>query len=120
MKLVNFLMRLNNETVQIEMKNGTVVQGTMTGCDTSMNTHVKNVTMIVRRRPAVTLEHLTIRGPTIRYIFLNEELDLDKKLLDDAVKERTKPPKRKRGRRGFGAVAPKGVGIGKGKGKGKK
>ena len=47
-------MKLANETVTVELKNGSVVHGTITGVDISMNTHLKNVKLVpkVRRTPA--------------------------------------------------------------------
>ena len=90
MKLVRFLMKLNNETVVIELKNGTVVNGTVTGVDVSMNTHLKAVKLTVKGREAVTMDHLTIRGNNIRYFLLPESLPLETLLVDDAPKVRNK------------------------------
>ena len=42
MKLVRFLMKLNNETVVIELKNGTVVVGTVTGKSLGLYCHSVN------------------------------------------------------------------------------
>lgn len=89
MKLVRFLMKLNNETVTIELKNGTIVVGTVTGklnfsnhipyhlllgVDVSMNTHLKAVKLTVKGRETIALDHLTIRGNNIRYFLLPESL----------------------------------------------
>jgi len=41
MKLVKFLQKLNREQVTIELKNGTVIQGTIVGVDATMNCHLK-------------------------------------------------------------------------------
>ena len=90
MKLVKFLMKLTNETVTIELKNGTVVTGTITGVDVSMNTHLKTVKMTVKGYDPVNLDHLTIRGNNIRYFFLPDEIATDQFLVDDSTKLKQK------------------------------
>ena len=47
MKLVKFLQKLNREQVTIELKNGTVVQGTIVGVDATMNCHLKKAKVTV-------------------------------------------------------------------------
>ena len=99
MKLVRFLMKLNNETVTIELKNGTIVVGTVTGTfslishifigvDVSMNTHLKAVKLTMKGRATLALDHLTIRGNNIRYFLLPESLPLETLLVDDTPKIR--------------------------------
>jgi len=118
MKLVRFLMKLNNESVTIELKNGqypfpyspisnhslgglllfsqllislgTVVNGTITGVDMSMNTHLKTVRLTMRGREPVPLDSLSIRGNTIRYYILPDSIPLDTLLIDDAPKAKKK------------------------------
>lgn len=101
MKLVKFLMKLNNETVTIELKNGTIVIGTVTGIsqwfkvlyigvDISMNTHLKAVKLTVKGRETIALDHITIRGNNIRYFLLPESLQLETLLVDDTPKVKAK------------------------------
>lgn len=93
-------MKLTNESVTIELKNGTIVHGTITGVDMSMNTHLKNIKMTVKNAEPNHLETLSIRGSNIRYFVLPDSLPLDTLLIDDAPKNRTR-------RRNAGASAGK-------------
>lgn len=86
MKLVRFLMKLTNETVTIELKNGTVVMGTVTGVDISMNTHLKTVKMTIKGYEPILMDHLTVRGNNIRYFFLPENIPIETLLIDDLTK----------------------------------
>eukprot|EP00441_Pelagodinium_beii_P021638 CAMPEP_0197657906 /NCGR_PEP_ID=MMETSP1338-20131121/44915_1 /TAXON_ID=43686 ORGANISM="Pelagodinium beii, Strain RCC1491" /NCGR_SAMPLE_ID=MMETSP1338 /ASSEMBLY_ACC=CAM_ASM_000754 /LENGTH=139 /DNA_ID=CAMNT_0043234383 /DNA_START=99 /DNA_END=515 /DNA_ORIENTATION=+ len=84
MRLVRFLMKLSNESVVVELKNSTVVQGTITGVDMSMNAHMKNIKFTVKGKPPVSMDHLTIRGNNIRYVILPDSIPLDTLLVDDS------------------------------------
>lgn len=114
--LCRFLMKLSHETVTIELKNGSIVHGTVAGVDISMNTHLKSVKMTpYRGANPVQLEQLTIRGNNIRYVILPNSLALDTLLLDDAPKpkkkkrESTAPARGSRGIRARGGkLGPRG------------
>ena len=93
MKLVKFLMKLAGETVTIELKNGSVVKGTITNVDMSMNTHLKSVVLKQKGREEQNLDHLTIRGSNIRYYFLPESLPLETHLSAEDKKKKLKKKK---------------------------
>ncbi|KAG9508747.1 Aldo-keto reductase family 1 member B10 [Fragariocoptes setiger] len=86
-----FLMKLSHETVTIELKNGTVVTGTITGVDVAMNTHLKSVKMVpFRGANPISLETMSIRGNNIRYFILPDALSLATLLVDDTPKAKAK------------------------------
>ncbi|KAI9638412.1 putative small nuclear ribonucleoprotein Sm D1 [Dioszegia hungarica] len=120
MKLVRFLMKLNNETVTIELKNGSAVQGTITSVDPQMNTHLKSVKLTPRAHPGppLSLDSIAIRGNNIRYFILPDSLPLDTLLVDDAPRaKKRKEGAAPRGARG-GRGAPRGGPGGRGGGRG--
>lgn len=73
----------------------------------SMNIHMKNVKVTLKGKNPVPMDHLSVRGSTIRYVILPDHLPLDTLLVDDAPKQ----------------LAPRAPAVGrpagKGKGKGK-
>jgi small nuclear ribonucleoprotein D1 len=90
-----FLMKLTNETVSIELKNGTVVLGTITGVDVAMNTHLKRVTLMPRGKNPIKVDNMSVRGSNIRCYILPDSLNLDTLLVDiDQPKQRAKRPER--------------------------
>ncbi|OBT45349.1 mRNA splicing protein smd1 [Pseudogymnoascus verrucosus] len=119
MKLVRFLMKCANETVTIELKNGTIIHGTITSVSPQMNTALRTVKMTARGRDPVALDTINLRGSTIRYYILPDSLPLDTLLIDDAPKPKNKARKEvadKGGARG-GRGGPRG-GRGGGRGGG--
>lgn len=86
MKLVKFLQKLNREQVTIELKNGTVISGTVVGVDATMNAHLKKAKMIVRGKNPVSYATLSVRGSTVRAWLLPDGLNLDALLVEDAPK----------------------------------
>ncbi|KAL8839201.1 MAG: hypothetical protein Q9170_001850 [Blastenia crenularia] len=114
MKLVRFLMKCANETVTIELKNGTILHGTITSVSPQMNTALRAVKMTPRGRDPISLDTINIRGSTIRYYILPDSLPLDTLLIDDAPKPKNKARKEQADRGGRGGRGGRGRGRGGG------
>lgn len=56
-----FLMKCANETVTIELKNGTIVHGTIASVTPRMDTALRNVKMTPKGQDAVALDAMNIR-----------------------------------------------------------
>ncbi|KEZ44292.1 hypothetical protein SAPIO_CDS3252 [Scedosporium apiospermum] len=116
MKLVRFLMKCANETVTIELKNGTIVHGTIMSVSPQMNTALRNVRMTAKGQDPISLDTMNIRGSTIRYFILPDSLPLDTLLIDDAPKPKNKARKEVADRGGRGRGRGRGGGRGRGRG----
>lgn len=92
MQLVRFLMKLTSEYVQIELKNGTVVAGTVVSVAPNMNTVLKDAKMTVKNEDPVSMETINLRGNTIRHYILPETLPLDTMIKQDERRLRTDRP----------------------------
>ncbi|KAF2100097.1 Sm-like ribonucleoprotein [Rhizodiscina lignyota] len=121
MKLVRFLMKCAHETVSIELKNGSVVHGTIVSVTPQMNTILQKVKVTYKAGKTSQMDTLSIRGSQIRYIVLPENMQLDSLLIDDAPKPKNKARKEvadRGGRGGRGRGGPRGGG-GRGRGRGR-
>jgi small nuclear ribonucleoprotein D1 len=87
------------------------------GVDVAMNTHLKNVKMTLKGQTTVSLDHLTVRGSTIRYFLLPDALPLDPLLVDDTPKQGKPKEKAMKGVRGGARGGGRG-GRGRGRGGG--
>lgn len=112
-------MKCANESVTIELKNGTILHGTITSVSPQMNTALRAVKMTPRGRETISLDTINIRGSTIRYFILPDSLPLDTLLIDDQPKPKNKARKEQdRGRGGRGGPRGRGGG-GRGRGRGR-
>lgn len=62
------------------------------GVDISMNTHLKTVKLIPRGKTGVPLDHLSVRGNSIRFYILPETLNLDALLVEETPRVKPKKP----------------------------
>jgi small nuclear ribonucleoprotein D1 len=102
-------MKCMNETVTIELKNGTqhftiesvqadfrpgtIINGSIASVSPQMNTALYRVKMTQKGRETISLDSINIRGSTIRYFILPDNLPLDTLLIDDAPKPKNKARK---------------------------
>ena len=84
------------------------------GVDVSMNTHLKNVKLTLKGKNPTHMDHLSLRGNTIRYYILPDSLNLDTLRVDDTPKIEPGKP----GGAGAGTGA-RGRGGGRGRGRGR-
>lgn len=111
-------MKCANEVVTIELKNGTIVHGTITSVSPQMNTALRTVKMTTKNKSnpsapgeTISLDSINIRGSTIRYFILPDSLPLDTLLIDDQPKPKNKARKE-------GEARGRGRGGGRGRGRG--
>jgi small nuclear ribonucleoprotein D1 len=55
-----------------------------------MNTHLKTVKLTAKNKEPVSLDTLSVRGSTVRYVILPDSLPLDTLLVDDSPKAKAK------------------------------
>lgn len=98
-------MKLTSEYVQVELKNGTVVAGTVVSVAPNMNTTLKDAKMTILNEEPVTLDTVNLRGNTIRYYVLPETIPLDSMITPEKRKlSSVRPPSNPVIARGRGSI----------------
>lgn len=97
----------NTNTIP-EMPPGTIVHGTIASISPQMNTALRAVKMTAKGRDPISLDTINIRGSTIRYYILPDSLPLDRLLIDDAPKPKNKARKETADRGGRGELQGEG------------
>jgi small nuclear ribonucleoprotein D1 len=93
-QLVKFLQQLTESTVEVELKNGTIVTGQVVHVDQNMNTHLSNVKVVSKGKKPVAMDQLSVRGATIRYVVLPSELNYDHMLSKCTDTNASKKPRK--------------------------
>ncbi len=73
-------MKMKNEKIRVQLKNGQEIQGTVQSVDIKMNIHMAQVQMFQKGQSdkvEQTLETYSIRGSQIRHIQLPETCPID-------------------------------------------
>lgn len=83
MKLIRFLMKMTNEFITAELKNGSTISGTIISIDSKMNIHLKLVKFKEKGKQEINLDNYSIRGNHVRHIVLPDYLPIDALLIDD-------------------------------------
>ena len=79
--LVKFLQQLDSDkNIEVELKNGTVVEGAVISVDRDMNMHMKSVKVVVRGRDAIHYPQFTIKGTSIMFVKLPKDLQYESML----------------------------------------
>lgn len=74
--------------------------GSVNGVDIKMNTFLKNVKMTAKDKDPISLDQITLRGSSIRYVILPETIQLDALLVEEESKaKKAKAPVKKGGRK---------------------
>lgn len=75
--LIHAIEALVGDTITIELKNSSVVTGTLASVDQTMTCHLSGAKVVPFRGEPELHDELTVRGMNIRMFLLNETTDID-------------------------------------------